>query len=290
MAHKFCFEALDKCLKDILKFSNLLAANLPFEGKVVVFGGDFKQILPVIPSGSREEIVFATINSSYIWDNCQLLTLTRNMRLMATNTIASNSDIQNFTDWIISIGDRTAAGVNEGSVDIKIPANLLLDGLENSRKSIVDLTFLNFLNNVNNSSYFRDRAILAPTLAVIEEVNKYMLSMIPGEEVVYLSSDSIVKDDGDINSLDDLFPFTLKRRQFSIMLAFAMTINKSQGQSLCNVGLYLPRPVFMHNQLYVAVSRVQSKEDLKILVLNEDGQSTDKTSNVVYREVFDNLV
>ncbi|XP_054818196.1 uncharacterized protein LOC129317801 [Prosopis cineraria] len=198
MAHKFCFEAPDKCLKDILKFSNLLATNLPSGGKVVVLGEDFRQILPVIPGGSSKKIVFATINSSYTWDNCQFLTLIRNMRLMATNNMASNSDIQDFVDWIISISDETFAGVNEGSVNIKIPANLLLDGSDNLIKSTVDSTFMNFLNNVNNSLYFRYWAILALTLTVVEEINKYMLSMILGEEVVYLSFDNVVKDDRDM--------------------------------------------------------------------------------------------
>ena len=50
------------------------------------------------------------------------------------------------------------------------------------------------------------------------------------------------------------WPFKLLRRQF-----LAMTINKSQGQSLFTVGLYLLKPMFNHGQLYVALSRVKSK-------------------------------
>ncbi|KAL7608874.1 uncharacterized protein LOC111881521 [Lactuca sativa] len=84
-------------------------------------------------------------------------------------------------------------------------------------------------------------------------------------------------------------PFKFTRRPFPLAVYFAMTINKSQGQSLSKVGLFLKDPVFSHGQLYVALSRVQSREGLKLLILDKDDKLTNKTSNVVYKEVFRNL-
>lgn len=83
--------------------------------------------------------------------------------------------------------------------------------------------------------------------------------------------------------------FQLKRKEFLISVSFVMTINKSQGQTLGKVGLYLERPVFSQGQLYVAVSRVKSKKGLKVLCCDKDGNYTNTTTNVMYQEVLHRL-
>jgi ATP-dependent DNA helicase PIF1 len=60
-------------------------------------------------------------------------------------------------------------------------------------------------------------------------------------------------------------------------------------QSLKNISVYLLSPVFSHGQLFVAISRVTSRDGLKMLINDEDGQDTHVTSNVVYIEVFRNV-
>lgn len=75
-------------------------------------------------------------------------------------------------------------------------------------------------------------------------------------------------------------PFEFKRLQFPIKLSFAMTINKSQGQSFKSVGLELTNPVFAHGQLYVGASRVGSPNNLFVLAPDK------KTKNIVYPEAL----
>ncbi|KAK1929669.1 ATP-dependent DNA helicase PIF1 [Phytophthora citrophthora] len=95
--------------------------------------------------------------------------------------------------------------------------------------------------------------------------------------IVFLSDDE-----------DKEFPFTLRRKQSPVVPAFAMTINKAQGQSIHNVGIYLESPVFAHGQLYVARSRVTSRKAIKIAIDSRafDDSGAANAENIVYREIF----
>jgi Helicase len=83
-------------------------------------------------------------------------------------------------------------------------------------------------------------------------------------------------------------PIPLSRCQFPVRLAFSMTINKSQGQSVENIGLDLRVPVFSHGQLYVALSRCTSGDRIKVLFPPDS--NTTNTSNIVYHELLNDIL
>ncbi|XP_076904031.1 uncharacterized protein LOC143559294 [Bidens hawaiensis] len=162
MHHKHGFQALDRSLKDVL------SSNLLFGGKVVVFGGDFRQILPVVQKGSRQDIINASLCSSYIWSECNVLRLTKNPRLTMGTPSYDVEETRLFAKLILDIGEGNIGGPNDGVATIDIPDDLLI-------KDLVD----------------PDRAILAPTNEIVDEINDSLLKFFPGDEVEYITSDTI---------------------------------------------------------------------------------------------------
>ncbi|XP_012850132.1 PREDICTED: uncharacterized protein LOC105969907 [Erythranthe guttata] len=120
MMHRYCFEALDKTLRSITHVPK------PFGGKVVVLGGDFRQILPVVLKASRQDIVHATINSSQLWEECKVLKLHTNMRLQSSSNPSEVEEVKEFVDWILSIGNGEAGEQNDGEASVEIPEDMLI--------------------------------------------------------------------------------------------------------------------------------------------------------------------
>ena len=78
------------------------------------------------------------------------------------------------------------------------------------------------------------------------------------------------------------------RRQFPLKLAYGLTINKSQGQTLNKVGLDLREDVFAHGQLYVALGRVKKSEDIKILLpISKIIKNEGRCLNVIYKPLLE---
>ncbi|CAJ2651910.1 unnamed protein product [Trifolium pratense] len=371
MMNRYCFEAFDRTMRDLMSKVDKDLNTKPFGGKVVVLGGDFRQILPVIRRGTRGDVVNKTLCSSKLWKHCNVLELTKNMRLKGDSADKSQSELKEFADWILKIGDGLIDSDENGEAQIQIPEDLCNLEVDDPLLSLVNFVYPKVVTNYGQPAFFEDQAILAPTLEVVEDVNDYVLSLIPREEKTYFSCDTPCKSDEDYEVQSDWFtseflndikcsgipnhrltlkvgvpimllrnidqagglcngtrlqvrdlgkniikaifingkhagetiflprmdliptdsglPFKFGRRQFPISLCFAMSINKSQGQSMSKVELYLPRPVFTHGQLYVAISRVTTKKGLKMLILDEDGKPCTTTLNVVFLEIFESL-
>ena len=354
MQHKYAVDAVNRTIQDLLE------NNSPFGGITVLFGGDFRQTLPVIPHGLRQQIVAASLNRSSLWQHVEMHYLHQNMRL------EQSPEMQNFAQWLLQVGAGTTQ-LNNNMETVTIPQHMIC--LDNSIDSLIDQIYPGIQHGDKDDQYFLDRSILACTNDIVMHLNSKLLEMFPGEKQVLLSADSVQFDDPAMNehqpyspeylnslvssslplahlelkvgcpimllrnldpskglcngtrlrvsqirrkvlkctiisgdakfagkvvsipritlapTAEDL-PMPLRRRQFPVRLAFAMTVNKSQGQSLKHVGLDLRSPVFSHGQLYVGFSRCTSGNRLKVLLKEIDGG---KTPNIVYKEILTGL-
>ncbi|XP_024990726.1 uncharacterized protein LOC112525013 [Cynara cardunculus var. scolymus] len=113
MVHKHAFEALDRSMNDIFNTRRSGDSHILFGGKVIIFGGDFRQILPVIPNAGRQDIVNASLSSSYIWEKCKVLRLTRNMRLTANSESSKIEQTRDFAKWILDLGEGKDGSDND---------------------------------------------------------------------------------------------------------------------------------------------------------------------------------
>ncbi|KAI3769882.1 hypothetical protein L6452_00996 [Arctium lappa] len=195
MVHRHTFEALDRSMNDIFGSQGIIDSEMLFGGKVVVFGGDFRQILSVIPNASRQDIVNASLSSSYIWEKCKVIRLTKNMRLTVDNQASDIEQTRIFANWILDLGEGKVGSVNDGEAIIDIPDDLLIIDSTNPISALIDFVYPSILVNVKNSSYFQERAILAPKHEVVQEINDRLLSLFPGDEKEYLSSDSLCESE-----------------------------------------------------------------------------------------------
>ncbi|XP_021980265.1 uncharacterized protein LOC110876400 [Helianthus annuus] len=175
MVHRHAFEALDRTFKDVLVDKSNRQSDGLFGGKVIVFGGDFRQILPVIPNGSRQEIVNASLSSSYIWSQCKLLTLTKNMKLTIGALQSRLEETQKFAKWLLDIDEGKVGGDNDGVAIVQIPSDLLITDSFDPIESLIQFVYPSVLERYMDRDYCSEKAILTPKNEVVHEINDRLL-------------------------------------------------------------------------------------------------------------------
>ncbi|XP_057426517.1 uncharacterized protein LOC130719943 [Lotus japonicus] len=119
------------------------------------------------------------------------------MRLQQTGSSSLSLEIKEFADWLLQVGHGTVIPIDEDDFIIEIPSDLLVRESDNPLLELVNFAYPNVVDNLENHAYFEQRALLAPTLESVKEVNNFMMSMIPVEETKYLSYDTPCRSDED---------------------------------------------------------------------------------------------
>uniref|UniRef100_A0A452YN05 ATP-dependent DNA helicase n=1 Tax=Aegilops tauschii subsp. strangulata TaxID=200361 RepID=A0A452YN05_AEGTS len=180
MTKRQAVEALDNSMRDIIG-----RRDRPFGGKTVVFGGDFRQVLPVVRKGSRGQIINATLRSSYLWNGMRQLRLVTNMR-------AHNDPW--YADYLLRVGNGTEETDEEGN--IRLPEDICVpptgDGAD--LEKLIDHVFPALDDNMADPNYMTSRAILSTKNDNIDKINTRMIECFQGEEKIYHSFDSAEDD------------------------------------------------------------------------------------------------
>jgi hypothetical protein len=369
MSSKHVIECLNRSFQDICNNKN------PFGGKVVCFGGDFRQCLPILPRGTTNQILNLCITNTSFWSSVKIFKLTKNMRLENENEMieiideTGNSQNISWNEFLLKIGEGKIHTSNNSY--IQIPNALLMqnDYSMDDKNKIVKWLFPNLQNLKANQKEISQNIILTTKNEDVLEINKHILELFPGMESNYYSIDTLEMETQSTNTMyppefiqkltpngmpphelklkngiplillrnidpsnglangtrfilknstprmltveiitegpfkgniefipripivtndDKRQPCKFKRLQFPLRICFAMTINKSQGQTLEKVALLLKEHVFAHGQLYVALSRVRSPKNIKLFI--EDGSLEGKsgvhTKNIVFNNIF----
>ena len=144
MISRYAFEALDRTLRDAMHQDKV------FGGKVILLGGDFRQVLPVVRRGTRAEIVNQTLCHSHIWRCTKILRLTENMRVTNNSTDINE---RNFAKWILDIGN---GDVSHGSLadNVTLPTNMLLP--ENTLEGLIDYIYGDLQKIQDHGQIFKD--------------------------------------------------------------------------------------------------------------------------------------
>ena len=300
MMHRFAVNAVDKMFRRVKQLEK------PFGGVTVVFMGDWRQTLPVVPLASKEQKIAATLLFADCWQHVQVIRLTENLR------IKKHGGDLNWSKYLLEVGENkfTKRSIN-GIEYTQIPSSMVIES--GKITDLLTAVYPNLQANYKNKMWLYNRAIICPKNDDVHQINEIMLNLLPGAVQTFYSIDQVNDEDARVpieivnklnpqgmplhvislklgsiimllrnlnpadghcngtryivtnmakhvieavipdgihkgkvlyipriyNTPPKNFSPTMTRIQFPIKLAFAITSNKSQGQSLESIGIYL---------------------------------------------------
>lgn len=227
MQHKYCFEAVNRTLNDICGFT-----DSEYFGQIpILLGGDFAQILPVIPKGNRTQTVEACIQKSHIWRGIQVLNLNQNMR------VQSGFNNSEFVSWL---GNLSYNSNWYG----QIPLPAFIHTVTNIC-AFCDFIYPPHLLQIAHHQYtiFSNRAILTPHNETVSELNSLLLAKLHGELHIFNSEDTADINDIEmgidyvpVEYLQSLNPASLPPSQLHLRVGAPVILlrNLDPKRGLCN--------------------------------------------------------
>ena len=143
-----------------------MGCNQPFGGKVMLIGGDFRQVLPVVTRGTRAQITDATLLKSYIWDNVRRIRLTQNMRAKNDNW---------FADYLLRIWNGTEKTFGDNYV--QLPDDIIVEWRQDSSKNANNISSKDYPIDTLSKRCFPNSRKIAPLQIICTNVRSFLLQM-----------------------------------------------------------------------------------------------------------------
>ncbi|KAH7818405.1 putative ATP-dependent DNA helicase PIF1 [Monocercomonoides exilis] len=221
MAPKYALTAINILLQDLHENKDF------FGGVLMVLGGDFRQLPPVVRGGGRQEMISCSIKSCDLWSSFQVHSLSTNMRTGADTAFASF--LRKVGDGDLSIMDKNK------KIDVS--------RWRINEDQLIQRVFGNKFNDMEEIKMMKDRCILCTKNDDTFEVNSQILDLINTESRTYTSADSAEFEDPNddytsfsIEYLNSLTPSGLPPHQlhFKVGAIVILLRNLDLANGLCN--------------------------------------------------------
>ncbi|XP_060178218.1 uncharacterized protein LOC132608158 [Lycium barbarum] len=167
------------------RFRDIMDIDKPCGGKDIVFGGDFCQVLPVVPKSTKAETVNASLVKSYLWPLMEKIQFTRNMRARTDPT---------FSDFLLRVGNGEEPTIRDNLIPLPEQLTVKYGSDGNAEQSLINEIFPSLQQNASAAKYVTARAILASRNEHVNKINEKLITMFPGESKRFISFDSAEDD------------------------------------------------------------------------------------------------